>query len=55
MIMELFIDPNATEGRNILRPWGWATQVIVSEKLKKVIESVGADGTKFELVSATLH
>ena len=45
MIMELFIDPNATEGRNILRPWGWTILVIVSEKYKGAVESVGSAGT----------
>lgn len=47
MIMELYVDPNAAEGKNILRPWGWATQVIVSEKLKEVVESISATGTVF--------
>ena len=51
MIRELFIDPNATEGRNILRPWGWTTQVIVSEKFKEAVESVGSAGTVFIPVS----
>lgn len=47
MIMKLFIDSDAAQGKNILRPWGWTTQVIVSEKMKEVVESISAVGTVF--------
>ncbi|PFH11020.1 hypothetical protein BCF11_3460 [Collimonas sp. PA-H2] len=51
MISKLFVDPSTTNDLDIFRPWGWTIKVIISERLKSVIEAVGATGTNFELVS----
>lgn len=51
MISKLLVDPNTTNDLNIFRPWGWTIKIVVSEKVKSVVEAIGATGTTFELVS----
>jgi hypothetical protein len=48
---ELHIDPALTQGAHIFRPWGWHVSLIVSERLKDAVESVGTLATRFRLVS----
>jgi hypothetical protein len=50
MITKLSVDPRLAEGFEIFRPWGWKVATIISERMKEVIEQVGAQGTIFQEV-----
>jgi len=50
MVVKLIVDKNKTGGHDILRPWGWHPALIISERLKLLIEGVGATSSRFILV-----
>ncbi|AKJ06375.1 Hypothetical protein AA314_08001 [Archangium gephyra] len=41
------IDPSKVGDSHIFRPWGWTVALLVSERLKQVMEEEGITGTKF--------
>ncbi|OJT21540.1 hypothetical protein BO221_27400 [Archangium sp. Cb G35] len=46
-VVGLRVDPAKMEGAQVLRPWGWRGTLIVSERIKQVMEQAGITGTKF--------
>jgi hypothetical protein len=43
----LRVDPEKTGGADIFRPWGWTGALIVSERVRRALESAGVAGPVF--------
>ncbi|EPX60574.1 hypothetical protein D187_001728 [Cystobacter fuscus DSM 2262] len=41
------IDPSKVGDAEIFRPWGWQTNIIVSERVKRAMEESGMTGARF--------
>jgi hypothetical protein len=41
------VDPAKIENAHIFRTWGWSVALIISEHLKRVLESEHITGVKF--------
>lgn len=42
------IDPSKVGNAQVFRTWGWTVALVVSEGVKKAMESLGASGAKFQ-------
>lgn len=51
MIEKLRVEPVLAQGRHIFRLWGWSQAVVVSERVKEVVEAYGSADTVFIPVS----
>ncbi|HEX5753597.1 MAG TPA: DUF1629 domain-containing protein [Archangium sp.] len=46
-VVGLKVDPAKVGDTHVLRPWGWRGTLIVSERIKQLMEQAGIAGTKF--------
>lgn len=46
-VVGLRVDPAKIGDTHVLRPWGWRGTLIVSERIKQIMERAGITGTKF--------
>ena len=47
-VVDVRIDPTKVGGAKVFRTWGWAVALIVSEDLKRALESARVTGLRFE-------
>ncbi|OJH38875.1 imm11 family protein [Cystobacter ferrugineus] len=46
-VVGMRIDPSKVGDAEIFRPWGWQTNIIVSERVKRAMEESGMTGARF--------
>jgi hypothetical protein len=46
-VSSLYVEPRCIDNVDVLRPWGWRVVLVVSERVKRVAESLGVEGTTF--------
>jgi hypothetical protein len=46
-VVGMRIDPSKVGDTEIFRPWGWQTNIIVSERVKRAMEESGMTGARF--------
>ncbi|HYO57579.1 imm11 family protein, partial [Archangium sp.] len=46
-VVGMRIDPSKVGDAEIFRPWGWQTNIIVSERVKRAMEESGTTGARF--------
>jgi hypothetical protein len=46
-VVGMRIDPSKVGDAEIFRPWGWQTNIIVSERVKQAMEECGVTGARF--------
>jgi hypothetical protein len=46
-VVGMRIDPSRVGDAEIFRPWGWQTNIIVSERVKRALEESGVTGAGF--------
>jgi hypothetical protein len=46
-VVGMRIDPSRVGDAEIFRPWGWQTNIIVSERVKRALEESGVTGARF--------
>lgn len=46
-VVGMRIDPSKVGDAEIFRPWGWQTNIIVSERVKQAMEESGVSGARF--------